>query len=191
MQKLNLNDHTTADESEARDLVVIRDFISRYPNPFDRRLVEGHLTGSALVLHPSGERVVLLHHRKLGLWLQPGGHGEPGEMEGTGIALREACEETGIVGLTLHPTAPRPLDIDVHEIPARGTEPAHLHLDLRYLVLTPIDAEPRTAEAEAHAVRWFGWSELAALDLDPGLQRALRKARAWLRTSAPEAHRNG
>jgi 8-oxo-dGTP pyrophosphatase MutT (NUDIX family) len=122
--------------------------------------------------------VLLLHHRKLGRWLQPGGHAEPGERDGEAVALREAREETGLDGLLLHPSAPRPLDVDVHPIPARPDEPAHLHLDLRYLAVAPTGAALRRRAAEARALRWFTWDELAPLDLDPGLRRALRAAQA-------------
>jgi 8-oxo-dGTP pyrophosphatase MutT (NUDIX family) len=131
-----------------------------------------------VVLSAAGDQVLLLHHRKLRRWLQPGGHAEAGERSGEAVALREAREETGIEGLTLHPTAPRPLDVDVHPIPARGDEPAHQHLDLRYLVIAPRDASLLRLAAEARALRWFTWEELATLDLDPGLRRALRAARA-------------
>jgi 8-oxo-dGTP pyrophosphatase MutT (NUDIX family) len=93
------------------------------------------------------------------------------------VALREAREETGIEGLALHPGAPRPLDVDVHDIPARPGEPNHEHLDLRYLVVAPDGAAPRRAAEESRALRWFTWDELQAVDLDPGLRRALAKVR--------------
>ena len=95
--------------------------------------------------------------------------------------LREAAEETGIAGLALHPGAPRPLDVDVHDIPARGDEPAHLHLDLRYLVRAPAGAHPSPALTEMHDVRFFRWEEAAAHGIDPGLRRALVKARILFR----------
>jgi len=174
-----LRGHVPTDAKEAADLAEILAFVDRHPDPFDRRIVEGHLTGSAVVVSAAGDRVLLLHHRKLRRWLQPGGHAEIGERDGETVALREAREETGIEGLTLHPTAPRPLDVDVHPIPARGDEPAHRHLDLRYLVIAPGDASLRRLAAEARALRWFTWEELATLDLDPGLRRALRAARAF------------
>jgi 8-oxo-dGTP pyrophosphatase MutT (NUDIX family) len=175
-----LERHQAADEKEARDLAVMRDFVARHAtDPFDRRLAEGHLTGAALVVEASGGRVLLLHHRKLQRWLQPGGHGDPGERTGEEVALREAREETGLQGLVLHPAAPRPLDVDVHPIPARGSEPAHLHLDLRYLVVAPAGARLQIQEEEASALRWFTWEELDALPLDHGLRRALAKARGY------------
>jgi 8-oxo-dGTP pyrophosphatase MutT (NUDIX family) len=168
-----------SDAEEAADLETMRRFLQTHPEPFDRRILEGHFTSSALVLTRSGRRVLLLFHRKLGRWLQPGGHAEPGESEGTKVALREALEETGIRSLVLHEDAPRPLDIDVHDIPLRGSEPAHLHLDLRYLVLAPEDAVLVRAHDEAADLRFFEWSELPGLGLDHGLSRALRKARAF------------
>jgi 8-oxo-dGTP pyrophosphatase MutT (NUDIX family) len=167
-----------ADAKEASDLAEILAFLDRYPDPFDRGIPEGHLTGSAVVVSAAGDRVLLLHHRKLRRWLQPGGHAELGEREGEVVALREAREETGIEGLVLHPTAAQPLDVDVHPIPARDVEPAHRHLDLRYLVVAPPDASLRRQVAEARALRWFTWDELETVDLDPGLRRALRAARA-------------
>jgi len=176
-----LGRHRPADAKEAADLAELLAFVARHADPFDRRIVEGHLTGSAVVVSAAGDRVALLHHLKLGRWLQPGGHAEPGERDGETVALREAGEETGIVGLALHPTAPRPLDVDVHPIPARGDEPAHRHLDLRYLVIAPAGATLRRPAAEARALRWFAWDDLATLELDHGLRRALRAAQAHTR----------
>lgn len=172
--------HRPADEEEARHLLRIRAFVDLHPDPFDRGIAEGHLTGSAFVLSPDGARVLLLHHRKLGRWLQPGGHADPGETRGEDVALREAREETAIEGLALHPSAPRPLDVDVHRIPARGDEPAHEHLDLRYLVTAPPEAGLAHRPDESHDLRWFAWEVLAALDLDAGLRRGLGKARRLL-----------
>ena len=180
LPEAELRGHRPADADEASDLEQMRRFVARHAEPFDRRIAEGHLTASALVLEPTGRRVLLLHHRKLKRWLQPGGHGEPGEREGARVALREAREETGIDSLALHPSAPRPLDVDVHDIPPHGEDGGHQHLDLRYLVVAPADAHPVCAEHEARDVRWFEWRELPALALDPGLERAIAKARQLL-----------
>ncbi|HEX9188941.1 MAG TPA: NUDIX hydrolase [Vicinamibacteria bacterium] len=174
----SLRRHVPADEEEARDRDRILAFVLRHERPFDRGILEGHLTGSAVTVSADGSRVLLLHHRKLDRWLQPGGHGDPGETTGEAVALREALEESGIEGLALHPTASRPLDVDVHDIPARRSEPAHEHLDLRYLVVAPEGASAAAAFTEAHEIRWVPWDEVDALAPDHGLRRALAKARA-------------
>jgi 8-oxo-dGTP pyrophosphatase MutT (NUDIX family) len=176
--------HQPADAAEAEDLAQIRAFVARHPDPFDRRILLGHLTGSAIVISADGARTLLLHHRKLDRWLQPGGHADPGEAAGEEVALREALEETGLAGLVLHAGAPRPLDVDVHDIPARGTEPAHQHLDLRYLVVAPAGAAFSRSTEETRDMRWVTWEEATTLEgegstlgPDAGLLRALRKAR--------------
>ncbi|HYN03753.1 MAG TPA: NUDIX hydrolase [Vicinamibacteria bacterium] len=175
-----LRRHAPADAEEARDREQILAFVLRQEHPFDRAITEGHLTGSAITVSADGSRVLLLHHRKLDRWLQPGGHGDPGETTGEEVALREALEESGIRGLTLHPMAEHPLDVDVHDIPARANELAHEHLDLRYLVVAPPDALVSPALAELHEIRWVPWDEVDALSPDHGLRRALAKARAIL-----------
>jgi 8-oxo-dGTP pyrophosphatase MutT (NUDIX family) len=174
----SLRAHAPADPEERDDLQEILAFVAAHDNPFDRAIPSGHLTGSAIVLSADFSQVLLLFHPKLTRWLQPGGHAEAGERTGEHVALREAREETGIHGLSLHPQAPRPLDVDVHDIPARPTEPAHQHLDLRYLVQAPAGARIAPAEGETLRIRWFGWNELDDLGLDHGLKRALRKARS-------------
>ena len=113
----------------------------------------------------------------MGRGVPPGGHGEPGERLGEQVALREAREETGINGLSLHPEAPQPLDVDVHDIPARAGEEAHRHLDLRYLLVAPAGARLKADPRESLAVEWFAWQRLGELGLDRGLLRALAKAR--------------
>jgi 8-oxo-dGTP pyrophosphatase MutT (NUDIX family) len=171
--------HRPEGADETAHLATILSFVTAHPDPFDRRIPEAHLTASAFILSTDGTQVLLLHHRKLDRWLQPGGHAEAGESDGEAIALREAEEETGIAGLRLHPEAPRPMDVDVHSIPARGSEPAHLHLDLRYAVIAAKDAALLRSAKEANALRWFGWDEIEGLGLDAGLRRGLAKARRF------------
>jgi 8-oxo-dGTP pyrophosphatase MutT (NUDIX family) len=177
-----LSRHRPEGPGETAHLATILAFVTDHMDPFDRRLPHGHLTASAFVLSPDGRRVLLLHHRKLDRWLQPGGHAEAGEIRGEDVALRESREETGIAALRLHPDAPRPVDVDVHAIPARGSEDAHFHLDLRYVVIAPASAALSRSAEETNALRWFGWDELAGLDLDEGLRRGLGKARRFFDT---------
>lgn len=173
---LLLADHEPADAKERADLAVMRQSAKVLQAPFSPEQEGAHFTGSALVVDPRGARVCLIHHRKLGRWLQPGGHAEPtdeGDLKRT--ALREAHEETGLT-VALHPTAPSPLDVDVHAIPARNEKPGHLHLDVRFLLVAR-DPEALVAqEAETLGARWFSFSEALAMADEEPLRRMLLKA---------------
>ncbi|MCX6016948.1 MAG: NUDIX hydrolase [Chloroflexi bacterium] len=168
--------HPCADDGETRDVAFIRDFCTRQPFALNKGCEEGHITGSALVLHPPSRRVLLTHHRKLHIWLQFGGHGE-GETDPAEIALREAIEESGLPDLAL--VSQTPLDVNVHTYPTRGDIPEHLHLDLRYLAITNLPDLALTSE-ESHDIRWFTFDELATMPLNSEMQRLLAKAAAWL-----------
>lgn len=165
------------DVLEMRHRDQILDFVRAGGDLFDRRRYDpGHLTASAFVVDDAGARILLVHHARLDRWLQPGGHGEPGENDLLKIALREAREETGIDGLSPFGGEETPLDLDVHTIPARADEPAHLHLDVRFLVVASAGARPR-ASAESYDVAWCPLGEPDRA-WDEGMQRALRKIRA-------------
>lgn len=181
--------HQPTDEKEAADLRTMRGFSGSLPEPFSRSQWPAHFTGSAVVVTPDGERVCLLLHGKLNRWLQPGGHADVedgGEMARS--ALREAREETGCE-VELHPLAPRPLDVDVHTIPARKTEPEHAHLDVRYLVVAKNPDALRHDPSESHGAQWLTWAEALTRADEAPLKRLLEKARRFVQvrsaTSSP------
>jgi 8-oxo-dGTP pyrophosphatase MutT (NUDIX family) len=169
-----LDAHRAADEKEARDVAFVRDFLLQHPaDAHLREQVLGHLTGSGFVLDAARERILLLHHRKLDRWLQPGGHGE-GETDPRRVALREIEEETGLGAGDLAPFPDeRLLDVDVHLIPARAGEPAHPHLDLRYGFVARVGVEARVSD-ESRALGWFLFAGLPH-GSDAALVRAVRK----------------
>jgi len=145
-------------------------FLASHPDALHRSCAEGHLTGSAMVVDPQSRRFLLLLHAKIGRWLQPGGHAD-GDAALPAVALKEATEETGIDGLRVAAPA---VDLDVHEFVAPN-EPRHLHLDVRYLVLAPLDAQP-VRNHESHDLRWVSLDEADDYDLDPGTVRLARAA---------------
>jgi 8-oxo-dGTP pyrophosphatase MutT (NUDIX family) len=163
---------------EAACVERVRALVEGHPDCFERTCLPGHVTASAWVLSPGRERFLLVHHRKLGRWLQPGGHAD-GETDVAAVALREAREETGLERLAFWPDPgePLPIDLDVHRIPARDAEPEHEHHDVRFLLVAEGSKRAR-ASAESLGVCWLAMDALERLDLDESLLRMGRKVRS-------------
>jgi 8-oxo-dGTP pyrophosphatase MutT (NUDIX family) len=155
------------------------DLVGTHDDVLDRTCRPGHLTGSAVVVDHTGERLLLLWHNKAGRWLQPGGHAD-GDGNLAHVAWREATEETGIVGLSVVTPA---IHLDIHEF-RPPDEDAHLHYDIRFLILAPPGAVARHNH-ESSGTRWAAADELPELGADPGLmvlaERGLRVARTLSR----------
>ncbi len=126
--------YVAGDDREEADRCAMLRLAAELEQPLSREQPRAHFTASAFVVDESCARVCLVEHAKLGRLLQPGGHVEPTDESLEAAALREAREETALE-LDLHPEAPRPFDLDIHEIPERPGEPAHFHLDVRYLLV--------------------------------------------------------
>ncbi len=169
-----LRAHHPADAEEARSQERIVAHVAAGGDLFDRGRWDGHLTGSAFILDASRENLLLLFHRKLDRWLQPGGHGEPGETDPLAVARREAVEETGLTDLVLASDVPAPFDLDVHVIPARGADQAHEHLDIRYLFIAPPGAVFAPAPGESRQLAWVPLADVASRS-DASVARAARK----------------
>jgi 8-oxo-dGTP pyrophosphatase MutT (NUDIX family) len=147
------------------DRQQILDLIDEHADIAVRTCRPGHLTGSAFVVDSSRMMCLLLFHTKLQRWLQPGGHAD-GDTNLAHVALREAEEETGISGLRVVIPA---IDVDIHLVDP-PKEDAHLHLDVRYLVIAPAGSEPE-GNHESQALRWVTEAELLDFDVDDGLRR--------------------
>lgn len=160
-------------QGEAATATQFEIFLHTQADAFERSNQSGHFTGSCWLVSADGSRVLLMHHRKLDRWLQPGGHAD-GDADLARVALREAHEETGVSGLRIEGGI---FDIDRHWIPARADEPEHWHHDVRYVVRAGAD-ERFTVNQESRALAWRPVAEVAVDDsLDASLRRMARK---WL-----------
>jgi len=166
-----LRAHEPADERERamRDRLVA--FVAAHADAFERALPIGHVTASAWIVDPSRTHALLTHHRKLGKWLQLGGHAD-GETDLRAAAMREAHEESGLISLRFVHEAI--YDLDVHAIPARPGEPAHDHYDVRFALEADPD-EPLVVSDESHELAWIPIAELARYGADESVLRLARK----------------
>jgi 8-oxo-dGTP pyrophosphatase MutT (NUDIX family) len=156
--------HTPLGDEELGHKREIIRFLESAERPFDRE-TRDHLTAGGIVV--SDHRVLLVHHRRLGMWVQPGGHIDSGDSGAPEAALREVAEETG-----LRATLDRLVDVDVHMVDCGGR--ILRHLDLRFLMHS--DATDAVPNAEVNAARWVAVGDLDELGADPGVRRAVTKA---------------
>jgi len=157
------------EERETTDRFL--DFVARNPRCFERDLWEGHVTGSAWLVDRRGERVLLTHHRKLGRWMQLGGHSD-GVADPLRVAVREASEESG---LEVQAVSADAFDLDIHRIPARGQDPAHFHYDVRFALQVVADETFRVSDESLD----LAWVPVERIEEYSNEESVLRMARKW------------
>ncbi len=177
----SLEEHLSESAIEEKYRLDTIYFLRRFPTHWwQRSNTEGHVTASTMVVNRDKKYTLLLHHAKLNRWLQPGGHLDTTDDSPAEGALREAREESGIATLSL--VSEKLFDVDVHPIPARGSgataEAAHLHYDVRYLVIA--DSDDVTLSNESTGFEWRPLEGLIADDSDESISRMARKVLRFL-----------
>lgn len=166
-----LDSHVALNEVEESNRIRTIDFVKQHTDCFERSCIPGHITGSSWLLNRLGTHVLLLHHRKLNIWVQPGGHCD-GETDVLQSALREAQEETGITNIA--PVSAKIFDVDIHRIPERPGEPAHDHYDIAFL-LQVWDDSNFVGNEESLALKWFSQDDSTIPLNYPNIQRMHQK----------------
>lgn len=170
----HIEQHKPMAGREAKSLEKIKAFIaSDRDNLFSRTNLEGHITASAWVVNPEMTKTVLVHHKKLNKWVQPGGHAD-GSDDILGMARQEVWEETGLKNTELGYDGI--FDVDAHAIPEAQkngkTEPAHTHYDVRYLFVADGDEDVVISD-ESNDVKWVPLD--MAQELNPEMGRMITK----------------
>ncbi len=148
------------------------DLVHTFPDFYDRNLLPGHLTGSAWIVNEATDKALLVHHRKLNQWMQPGGHAEPTDKSIYHTACRELEEETGIK-ITKKITA-EIFDIDIHIFPARGDMPQHAHYDIRFCFVIAEDTA-LSISSESKDLQWFSLEQIKEMTQEESILRMVRK----------------
>jgi len=162
--------------AEGDNALRFRDFVERYPDCFERSQQNGHVTASAWIVDETGTRTLLTHHRKLNIWLQPGGHAD-GDSDVLKVAMTEVQEETGLT--SFKPVSSAIFDLDIHGIPARKEDPSHFHYDVRFLIQNSKDDAYIVSE-ESHDLAWVEMSRLEDSTDEWSMRRMRDKAIAAL-----------
>ncbi|MDA8360935.1 MAG: NUDIX hydrolase [Gammaproteobacteria bacterium] len=143
------------------------------PRCFERDAPDLHVTASSWVVNPRRDATLLMLHRKLGEWFQPGGHAD-GDENVVRVALRECSEETAMSPAHIQLLSEDIFDIDIHRIPANRWDPEHEHLDIRFLVEID-DTLPLVGNDESHELRWVPLRQVPLYNRNRSLHRLLVK----------------
>jgi 8-oxo-dGTP pyrophosphatase MutT (NUDIX family) len=167
-----LDQHQPFDDIERQMTAETIDFVRANSDCFERSLTIGHVTGSAWILDEVQKNVLLMHHRKLNRWFQPGGHAD-GESDVLKVALKEAQEETGLTDIQV--VSDSIFDIDIHQIPENPKEAAHYHYDIRFLFLANKNAALQI-NAEANNLSWVKLNEVSLYNDSDSILRMVQKS---------------
>lgn len=171
---LDWNDPADGEGMKSRDLIL--SLLDGTAEPFSRnQFAPGHITATGMVLHPSEDAVLTVHHKRLDRWLLPGGHVEAGDLDIFAAAAREVTEETSAP--LAEGIAPYLAGLDVHSIPGNAKEPYHLHHDV--VIGFVARGDVLQVSEESCAVAWRRPGEFDAFGIPGNVRRAFANRRRW------------
>jgi len=170
-----LRQHQTRFMDETSFVRRAMSYVEMHEDVFYRELSPAHVTGSAWVVNPGRDKVLMMHHKKLDRWFQPGGHAD-GDADILRVALKETVEETGLDESHVRLLSEDVFDVDIHAIPTMQGDPAHEHIDIRFLVEVDDDI-PVPGNDESHEVMWVSLYEVSSFNNNRSTHRMLEKTR--------------
>jgi hypothetical protein len=159
-----LNRYHPTDEQEIADKAKMLKFLDSHEDCFERTLSIGHFTGSCWIINHDGTKFLLTLHRKIGRWLQLGGHAD-GDPDLARVSLKEAREESGLRNIGL--ISEEIFDIGIHLIAEYSGIPAHYHYDVRFLLRAADPLEHIQISDESDDLKWF--EKVSILPPDSGI----------------------
>jgi 8-oxo-dGTP pyrophosphatase MutT (NUDIX family) len=148
-------------------------FLQADKNPFSRKNHHGHFTGSAWIVNPDKSKILMTHHKKIDKWLQLGGHADD-EVDLLKVSQREAKEESGLCNFVI--LSKEIFDMDINEFPSIGSEPRHLHYDIRFL-LEADHEESVTVSDESYDVAWIELDKIQQINSEDSIMRMVKKTK--------------
>ena len=166
-----LNAYNTTGVEEEKMLTEMKNFVAENKDCFERTLAPGHVTASGWIVSETGDQVLLMHHRKLDRWFQPGGHCD-GDPDVLAVARKEVEEETGLLDFSLAKQGI--FDVDIHLIPANIKDAAHYHYDVRFLFKANATTE-LIINSESRDLQWIPVTKVQDYNNSESIMRMARK----------------
>ncbi|REA61662.1 NUDIX hydrolase [Dyadobacter luteus] len=166
-----LDAYQTSDPEEMKMQSEMKTFVTEHEDCFERTLKTGHVTASGWVISEDRKSVLLMHHRKLNRWFQPGGHCD-GDPDVLAVARKEIEEETGLLNFRVDSDGI--FDVDIHLIPANPKDEAHYHYDVRFLFIADAN-EPLIINSESRDLQWVPLSQIEQYNNSESIVRMARK----------------
>lgn len=170
LKEIGLFDSTFTEEIKFKHQVI--DFLNQHDDFYQRTNLQGQVTGSAWIISPNCKQVLLIHHKKLNIWVQPGGHADATDTSLFETAQREAIEECCV---KIIDSKTEIFDLDIHEIPTKNDIPKHLHYDFRYCFVAEPSSKLDIDKTEINDAQWIDVAQLASENTSQSIRRMALK----------------
>ena len=154
--------------------IKMLNFFNNHSGCFEKDYLPGHFTGSAWIISPDKNKILMTHHKKLNMWLQLGGHAD-GQKDLKLVAIKEAREESGFNNFSI--LSEEIFDLDIHKIESMNEEPEHLHYDVRFLLEADPNEQNIIISEESYDVKWIHLDDVLNHNSEESISRMVEKTK--------------